>query len=78
LASVEKVTGTKAPHTIGPRREGDPPSLVADSTKLQKTLGWRPTRADLDGIVRDAWEFALKESALPDKGGLVRVASGQS
>ena len=58
LSAVERVTGKKAPHTIGPRREGDPPSLVADSTKLQKTLGWKPKRAELDGIVRDAWEFA--------------------
>jgi UDP-glucose 4-epimerase len=61
LSAVERVTGKKAPHTIGPRREGDPPSLVADSTKLQKTLGWKPERAELDGIVRDAWEFAQKE-----------------
>ncbi len=60
LAAVERVTGKKAPHTIGPRRDGDPPSLVADSSKLQKTLGWRPKRADLDAIVRDAWEFAQK------------------
>ena len=60
LAAVERVTGKKAPHSIGPRREGDPPSLVADSTKLQKSLGWRPKRADLDTIVRDAWDFAQK------------------
>ncbi len=60
LDAVERVTGKKAPRTIGPRREGDPPSLVADSTKLQKTLGWRPKRADLDIIVRDAWQFAQK------------------
>jgi UDP-glucose-4-epimerase GalE len=61
LTAVEKVTGKKAPHTIGPRREGDPPSLVADSSKLQKTLGWKPKRADLERIVRDAWHFAQKE-----------------
>jgi len=60
LTAVESVTGKKAPHTIGPRREGDPPSLVADSNKLQKTLGWRPKRADLEAIVRDAWDFAQK------------------
>jgi len=58
LASVERVTGKKVPYTMGPRREGDPPSLVADSQKLQKTLGWRPQRADLDRIVADAWHFA--------------------
>ena len=58
LASVERVTGKPVPHKIGPRREGDPPSLVADSQKLQTTLGWRPKRADLDRIVSDAWAFA--------------------
>jgi UDP-glucose 4-epimerase len=60
LAAVEKVTGTKVPHTIGPRREGDPPSLVADSRKLQSSLGWHPQRADLERIVADAWAFAQK------------------
>ena len=59
VAAVEGVTGKKVPHTIGPRREGDPPSLVADSKKLQSTLGWRPQREDLDRIVADAWQFAL-------------------
>ncbi len=58
LDAVERVTGKKVPHTIGPRREGDPPSLVADSSKLQTKLGWKATRADLDRIVSDAWQFA--------------------
>jgi UDP-glucose-4-epimerase GalE len=63
LAAVEKVTGKKVPHTIGPRREGDPPSLVADSRKLQRALGWRPERADLERIVSDAWAFAQNVNA---------------
>jgi UDP-glucose 4-epimerase len=63
LAAVEKVTGKKVPHTIGPRREGDPPSLVADSRKLQNALGWRPERASLERIVADAWAFAQKAPA---------------
>ncbi|HSU57719.1 MAG TPA: UDP-glucose 4-epimerase GalE [Bryobacteraceae bacterium] len=58
VAAIERVTGKKAPYKMGPRREGDPPSLVADSQKLQTALGWRPTRADLDRIVSDAWQFA--------------------
>jgi UDP-glucose-4-epimerase GalE len=60
LASVERVTGKKPPFTVGPRREGDPPSLVADSSKLQTKLGWAPKRAELDKIVADAWQFAEK------------------
>ena len=58
VAAVEHVTGKPVPHVVGPRREGDPPSLVADSTRLQTTLGWKPVRADLERIVSDAWEFA--------------------
>ncbi len=58
LTAVERVTGRKVPFEMGPRREGDPPSLVADSTKLQTKLGWKPKRADLDRIVADAWHFA--------------------
>jgi len=58
LDAVERVTGKPVPHTMGPRREGDPPSLVADSQKLRRALGWTPQRADLDRIVSDAWAFA--------------------
>ena len=63
LAAVEKVTGRKPPYVSGPRREGDPPRLVADSQKLQRTLGWKPVRADLERIVADAWQFAQKHGA---------------
>jgi len=60
IAAVEQVTGKKAPYTIGPRRAGDPPELVADSTKLRKTLGWNPKYLDLRDIVATAWEFEQK------------------
>jgi UDP-glucose-4-epimerase GalE len=60
LNAVEQVTGKRVPHKIGPRREGDPPSLVADSRKLQQALGWSAKRADLRQIVADAWTFAQK------------------
>lgn len=56
--AVEQVTGKKVPYTMGPRREGDPPALVADSAKLQNTLGWKPRFGDLHQIVETAWRFA--------------------
>jgi UDP-glucose-4-epimerase GalE len=58
VKAVEQVTGKRVPLTMGPRREGDPPELVADPTRLQKTLAWKPVRTDLERIVGDAWEFA--------------------
>ncbi len=36
LGIVEEVTGRPVPHSIGPRRDGDPPLLVADSAQLQR------------------------------------------
>jgi UDP-glucose 4-epimerase len=57
IRAVEEVTGQKVPYTIGPRREGDPPALVASSDKLQAKLGWSP-KYDLRTIVEHAWNFA--------------------
>src|SRR6185437_14417189 len=61
LNAVERVTGKKVPHVVAPRREGDPPSLVADSTKLQTELGWKPEFSDIDRIVETAWKWANRK-----------------
>jgi UDP-glucose 4-epimerase len=58
LKAVEEVTGKEVPYRFGPRREGDPPTLVADSTRLRRALGWEPRHSDLQTIVRTAWKFA--------------------
>jgi UDP-glucose-4-epimerase GalE len=62
VKAVEEVTGKKVPFVIGPRREGDPPALVADSTKLQRTLGWKPQYTELRDIVATAWAFEKEHS----------------
>jgi len=58
IRAVEEVTGQKVPYVIGPRREGDPPALVASSDKLRSKLGWSPKYGDLRTIVEHAWNFA--------------------
>jgi UDP-glucose-4-epimerase GalE len=60
VRAVEEVTGRKVPYVVGPRRPGDPPSLVAASDKLRSTLGWAPRYADLRTIVAHAWNFAQR------------------
>ena len=60
IQAVEAVTGQKVPYTIGPRREGDPASLVAASDKLRTALGWQPQYTDLRTIVEHAWNFERK------------------
>ena len=62
LEAVERVTGCKVPHTIGPRRDGDPPELVADSSRLRKELGWEPQYSSLDTIIETAWAWARRKA----------------
>ncbi|MBI5282310.1 MAG: UDP-glucose 4-epimerase GalE [Candidatus Solibacter usitatus] len=57
LRAAGEVTGKKVPFVMGPRREGDPAELVADSSKLRKTLGWAPQYDSLSAMVESAWGF---------------------
>lgn len=57
LQAAMRVTGKKIPYTIGPRRGGDPDSLVADSTKARKVLGWQPQHEQIDQIIQSAWQW---------------------
>ncbi|MET9445596.1 UDP-glucose 4-epimerase GalE [Streptomyces cinerochromogenes] len=58
IETVREVTGHPIPEVTAPRRGGDPAVLVASADTAREKLGWNPTRADLAGIVADAWEFA--------------------
>jgi len=57
IETCREVTGHPIPAAVAPRRAGDPAVLVASSERARTDLGWKPERADLTGIVRDAWEF---------------------
>ncbi len=61
LAAVEKITGKPVPRRIAPRREGDPPALVADPSRAQSVLGWKAHRS-LDQIVSTAWNWMQHKS----------------
>ncbi|WP_329399603.1 UDP-glucose 4-epimerase GalE [Streptomyces melanogenes] len=63
IETVRKVTGHPVPEVIAGRRPGDPAVLVASAARAHQRLGWTPSRADLAGIVADAWEFARRERA---------------
>ncbi|WP_376096794.1 UDP-glucose 4-epimerase GalE [Roseomonas sp. CCTCC AB2023176] len=54
LAAVERITGRRVPHSIGPRRAGDPAVLVASNNALRKATGWKPLHSDLDTVVETA------------------------
>jgi UDP-glucose 4-epimerase len=60
IAAAERVTGTPIARQYGPRRAGDPPSLVADSALAKAQLGWRPQFAAIDTIIHHAWRWEQK------------------
>jgi UDP-glucose-4-epimerase GalE len=55
IDAVERVTGRPVPRREVARRAGDPPELVADPSKANRLLGWKPAMSDIDSIIRTAW-----------------------
>jgi UDP-glucose 4-epimerase len=57
LDAAEQVVGAPIPHRIGPRREGDPPVLVASNAKALQLLGWTPEQGTLEEMIGSAWRL---------------------
>jgi UDP-glucose 4-epimerase len=57
LAAAAEVTGAPIPHTVGPRRAGDPPVLVASNERARAELGWEPRRSTLAEMIGSAWAW---------------------
>jgi len=57
VRAARNITNKDFPVIESERREGDPPVLVADNTKVRKVLSWEPKYDDLDYIIRTAWEW---------------------
>jgi UDP-glucose 4-epimerase len=60
IETVREVTGRDIPVQVGPRRAGDPPTLIASSDKIKSELGWQPQYQDLRVIVESAWRWAQR------------------
>lgn len=54
LDAVAQVVGRPVPQSLGSRRPGDPPQLVADPRAAQAKLSFSPTRSDLRVLIEDA------------------------
>ncbi|WP_435214979.1 UDP-glucose 4-epimerase GalE [Luminiphilus sp. nBUS_16] len=63
LRACETTVGQPITHDIGPRRQGDPPRLVADAGRAGQILGWRATRG-LREIVDSAWLWEQERQRL--------------
>jgi UDP-glucose 4-epimerase len=57
VEAARKVTKREIKIRKEARRPGDPASLVADSEKAHRLLGWTPKMSDLDSIIASAWDW---------------------
>jgi UDP-glucose 4-epimerase len=57
IAAAESVVGAPIPYAVGPRRTGDPPVLVARSTRAAEVLRWTPAHPTLESMVGSAWAW---------------------
>ena len=54
IKATEAVLGTPIPHSIGPRRAGDPATLIADPSRAKALLSWTPKSSTIEQIVASA------------------------
>lgn len=57
IEACRRVTGHEIPEVITERRPGDPPELVADSSKAREVLEWTPAYQTIESIVETAWKW---------------------
>lgn len=60
IEAVKRVSEVDFEVADADRRAGDPPELIADSTKLREQFGWQPEHDEIDEIVRTALEWERK------------------
>lgn len=70
VEAVKRVSGVDFDVHLKPRRAGDIPAIVADSSRMQRRLNWSPRFDQLDEIVKHAlaWENRLSHEKLAANG----------
>jgi UDP-glucose 4-epimerase len=60
ITAAETVTGRPVPRRHAAAAH-EPATLLADSTRIQTELGWRPEKSNLSEIIADAWAALTSE-----------------
>ena len=57
IETAQRIVGHDIPVLEADRRSGDPAVLVAGNLRARRDLGWSPQLADLEAIIRTAWNW---------------------
>lgn len=66
IKTTEKISGCKIPVQMSEPRPGDAERLIADAALAKKILNWQVEK-DIEAIIKDAWNFFLKQRDLFDR-----------
>jgi UDP-glucose 4-epimerase len=62
IEAAEKITGKKLNYKIAERRLGDPSRLIADASKAQRELRWRPKYTKVEDMISTSYQaFSLRK-----------------
>lgn len=59
LTTAERITGHHLHYTVGSRRAGDPPILIADGSRARELLRWSAQHSSVETILADAWKWHI-------------------
>jgi UDP-arabinose 4-epimerase len=57
VQTARQVTGLTIKTELAPRRSGDPPVLISESSRARKLLGWEPKFPNLGRQIDHAWKW---------------------
>ena len=63
VETARRITKANFQVTEAPRREGDPPALIASVDRAKTKLGWKAEKSGLDEIVTSAWMWHRRRFA---------------
>lgn len=63
IHAIELTTGTKVPVHFAARREGDPPTLIANAARAYEVLGWTPRHSSIEEIATTAYRWHSNRNA---------------
>ncbi len=61
IDACRRVTGVDVRCRMAPRRDGDPPELVADASLAMRELGWTPEWPNVESAIEHAWAWFERE-----------------
>ncbi|MER8842446.1 UDP-glucose 4-epimerase GalE [Mesorhizobium sp. M0913] len=66
IEAAKSISGLDIPTVNGPRRAGDPATLICDASKARDLLGWEPKVSDLGKIIQTAWGWHQRKGSHRD------------